>query len=116
MSVCYSSPCNFSKFYIPGQLNNSAKAKPTLTRALSSSKFTFRKMEVILTPLKDFSSEPVTFNNCVQAEVYFSQYDKEEEGPKRSSSDIEKAWALLKKELVRTLEILLNLHKEEYGS
>lgn len=72
-------------------------------------------MEIILTQLKDFSSKSVTFNNCVQAEVYSFQYDKEEEGPKRSSSNTEHALALLKKELVRTLEILLNLHKEKYG-
>lgn len=65
-------------------------------------------MEVILTPLKDLSLKSVTFNNSVQAEVYFPQYDKKEEGPKRSNSDIEQALGLLKTELVRTLEILLN--------
>lgn len=72
-------------------------------------------MEIILTQLKDFSSKSVTFNNCVQAGIYSFRYDKEEDGPKRSSSDIGHALALLKKELVRTLEILLNLHEEKYG-
>lgn len=72
-------------------------------------------MEITLTQLKDFSSKSVTFNNCVQAEVYFFRYDKEEEGPKSSCSDIERAVALFKKELIRTLEILLNLHKRKCG-
>lgn len=70
-------------------------------------------MEIKLTQLKEFFSKLVTFNNCVQAEIYFFQYDHEEEGPKSSSSDTEHAVAF-KKELVRTLEIL-NLHKEKCG-
>lgn len=93
------------------QLSNLAKAKPTLAELCPQINLHLEKCK----PFKDFSSKSITFNNCIQAEHYFSQYDKEEEGPKRSSSDIEKAWALLKKELVRTLEILLNLHKKEYG-
>lgn len=72
-------------------------------------------MEMILTWLQDFSSKSVIFNHGTQAEVYSFHSDKEEDRPKRSSSDIEHALASLKKELVRTLEILLNLHKEKDG-
>lgn len=72
-------------------------------------------MEIILTQHKDFSSKSVTFNNCVQAEVYSFCYEKEEDKPRRPSSDIECGLVSLKKELVRTLEILLNLCKEKYG-
>lgn len=42
----------------------------------------FREMEIILTRLKDFSSKSVTFNNCVRANVYTFQHDKEEDRPK----------------------------------
>lgn len=72
-------------------------------------------MEVILIQFKHFSLKSVTFDNCVQADVFTFHHDREDDRPKSSSSDLEHALASLKKELGSTLEILLNLHKQKSG-
>ena len=54
MSACYSKPCNFSKFYIPDCLSNSAKAEPTLTMLYPEVKLHLEKWRWSWHSLKTF--------------------------------------------------------------